>query len=67
LPFGPALPLAYELTGNIVEPSATPAAVRKNSRRLRARFRLSSSGDADLCINLRSSSVGVLIEKSELI
>jgi len=51
-----------DLAETSVEPSAMPAALRKNSRRVKERFRLSSRGEADFRRRWRSKGVGVLME-----
>src|SRR6266568_5910918 len=62
---------AIDLPETSVEPNATPAAVRRNSRRFQERFWLSSNGEADFrkkclsnCVGVLSK--GVLIENDEL-
>src|SRR6266566_3279952 len=57
---------ASDLPETRVEPNATPAAVRRNSRRFQERFWLSSNGEANLRKKCLSNCVGALIEKDEL-
>src|SRR6267142_2602835 len=67
LSFGKADARRTDPAGEILAPSVTPAAVRKNSRRFHAKFWLSSRGDAELRISSWSNRVGDFMENCESI